>query len=221
MSYLNWPISQVALEIPGATAILFKNKINFCCDGKKTLSDALQQKQLNSDEFLHALEALAKQSQQQQRDYLSWSNKELIEHILQRYHKVHRKQLAELIRLARRVETVHSGHPLCPIGLADHLQKLLHELADHMHKEEAILFPMLSADVAPMVSGPINVMMADHEQHRAEIETLYQLTNDVTPHAEACNTWRALYLGLQEFIRDLNTHIHLENNVLFARTMQQ
>jgi len=33
----------------------------------------------------------------------------------------------------------------------------------------------------------------------------------------ACNTWQALYKGLQTFRRDLMDHIHLENNVLFTQ----
>jgi regulator of cell morphogenesis and NO signaling len=219
MSYLQWPVGQIAIQIPGATALFFKNKINFCCNGDKRLSEVLEQKQLPADDFITQLEGLAQQSQQQV-DYQALDNRELIEHLLQRYHEVHRQQLPELIRLAQRVETVHAEHPLCPKGLAAHLQNMYQELADHMHKEEAILFPMLAAGAPPMVSGPISVMMADHEQHRKEIETIYQLTHQVTPHADACNTWRALYLGLQEFIQDLNTHIHIENDVLFARAMQ-
>jgi regulator of cell morphogenesis and NO signaling len=220
MSYLNWPVSQIAVQIPGASALFFNNKINFCCHGDIPLSEALAQKQIPEESFIAQLEALSQQNQQQV-DYQALDNRELIEHILTRYHEVHRQQLPELIRLAQRVETVHAEHPLCPKGLAAHLQRMQDELADHMHKEEAILFPMLAAGAPPMVSRPISVMMADHEQHRAEIETIYRLTHDVTVHPDACNTWRALYLGLQQFISDLNTHIHIENDVLFARAMQK
>jgi regulator of cell morphogenesis and NO signaling len=35
---------------------------------------------------------------------------------------------------------------------------------------------------------------------------------------EACNTWRALYGGLQAFHEDLTQHIQLENNVLFLNS---
>lgn len=217
MSYLSWPVSQIALQIPGATAILFKKKINFCCDGQKRLGDVLAHKNLDGDAFVKDLEQLERQSQAQPLDYVAMDTIELIRHILVRYHEVHREQLKELIRLAERVETVHSQHPLCPRGLAAHLLKMQRELLDHMDKEERILFPMLTGTMHPMAAGPIRVMMEDHEQHRAEIEKIYALTQDVTPHSEACNTWRALYLGLQEFIRDLNLHIHLENEVLFPR----
>jgi regulator of cell morphogenesis and NO signaling len=33
----------------------------------------------------------------------------------------------------------------------------------------------------------------------------------------ACATWRALYAGLAQLETELMLHIHLENNILFAR----
>jgi regulator of cell morphogenesis and NO signaling len=39
------------------------------------------------------------------------------------------------------------------------------------------------------------------------------------PPANACNTWRALYRGLDELRLDLMQHIHLENNLLFPRAL--
>ena len=38
---------------------------------------------------------------------------------------------------------------------------------------------------------------------------------DLPPASAACNTWRALYLGIGTFKQDLMAHIHLENNILF------
>ncbi|MGL1180974.1 hemerythrin domain-containing protein, partial [Vibrio parahaemolyticus] len=66
----------------------------------------------------------------------------LIDHILTRYHARHREQLPELIRLARRVESVHGDRPECPRGLADHLETMQQELESHMQKEEMVLFPI-------------------------------------------------------------------------------
>lgn len=52
-----------------------------------------------------------------------------------------------------------------------------------------------------------------------QLEELLALTNNITPPADACNTWRALYRGLLEFRNDLMQHIHLENNVLFVNAL--
>ncbi len=216
MNYLSWPVSRVATEVPGATAMLFAHRINFCCQGHLTLSEVLAKRNINQEEFLSDIDELLRR--QQPLDLSSYSNQQLIEHILTRYHQVHRVQLSELIRLSERVEEVHFDKPECPRGLAAHLSRMATELEDHMQKEECVLFPMLQAEQIPMmVSGPISVMMADHQAHLEDIEQIYRLTNEVTLHVGACNTWTALYLGLHEFISDLNMHIHIENNILFTR----
>ncbi len=41
------------------------------------------------------------------------------------------------------------------------------------------------------------------------------------PPLGACNTWRALYLGLQKLRDNLMEHIHLENNLLFVKQEEQ
>lgn len=85
-----------------------------------------------------------------------------------------------------------------------------------MMKEEQILFPLLRRNPVTMATGPISVMHHEHVQHGESIEHIDTLTNNITPPPGACNTWRALYTGLQELKEDLMAHIHLENNVLFA-----
>ena len=216
MSYLDWSVGNIATQLPGASAVLFEHKINFCCDGNKQLMDVVRKKNIDEAAINQALTQLADKNTQTT-DYDSLSNTALIEHIFVRYHQVHRAQLSELIRLAQRVEHVHEQNSKCPLGLAAHLTELKAELESHMQKEEDILFPMLCQEFAPMVSGPISVMKEEHIEHMQGIEKIYSLTNDVSLHAGACNTWTALYLGLQEFITDLNLHIHIENEILFKR----
>ena len=139
----------------------------------------------------------------------------LIDHILERYHAVHREQLPELIRMARRVEAVHREHPDVPAGLADLLEEAEQDLLSHMMKEENILFPMLKAGGNPFVSQPIGMMRAEHTQHAEMLEQLMRLCNNAIPPEGACNTWRALYAGIAQLNDDRINHIHLENNRLF------
>jgi regulator of cell morphogenesis and NO signaling len=141
----------------------------------------------------------------------------LIDHILSRYHAVHHQQLPELIRMARHVEAVHREHPLVPAGLAELLEALEQDLLAHMHKEEAILFPMLKAGGNPYVSQPIHVMRVEHIHHGAMLDRLADLTHNANPPQSACSTWRALYAGIAQLHDDLINHIHIENNILFAQ----
>lgn len=145
------------------------------------------------------------------------SDAELIDHILSRYHEVHREQLPELIRLARKVEQVHQTRADCPHGLGDHLHAMTQALESHMRKEEAVLFPMIGAGNGAMAAMPITVMRGEHDEHGTELQRLAELTNELTAPDDACRTWRALYDGLRAFRADLLAHIQLENDVLFER----
>lgn len=210
-------VGQVARQIPGATALFNRYGLDFCCGGKEPLGRAIAERGLNETEILSALAALVERGS----DEVDWSkatDAALIEHLLTRYHQVHREQLVELIRLASRVEQVHGDRPECPVGLAQHLNAMAHELDAHMQKEEQILFPMLKAGQRALAAGPIHVMRTEHDDHALALQQLYALTDNITLPKGACNTWRALYVGLQAFVDDLKQHIHLENNILFDAT---
>lgn len=139
----------------------------------------------------------------------------LIDHILARYHEVHRAQVPELVELARRVEAAHRGHAEAPVGLADLLVRIGWEMEAHMQKEEQGLFPMLRAGHGMAMA--IELMRDEHEEHMERLRRLDALTHDHTPPADACGTWRTLCAGTARFAADLRAHIRLENEILFAR----
>ncbi|MEC5398969.1 iron-sulfur cluster repair protein YtfE [Uliginosibacterium sp. H1] len=209
-------LGALARSIPGATRIFNEYALDFCCGGKHSLRAAAAERGLDAQAIAERLAALQPQADEQ--DWQQASDEQLIDHILTRYHAVHRMQLPELIRLARRVETVHGeDRAECPVGLADHLEHMLQEMESHMQKEEQVLFPMLLRGLRPMAGGPIAVMRHEHDEHGVALQRLADLTDDITLPRGACNTWRALYVGLRAFRQDLMEHIHLENNVLFER----
>jgi len=206
-------IGQIAVELPGATAVFRRLKLDFCCGGQISLRQAVADKKLDLTAVVRELDAL------QRSDALptTVTPTALIDHILTRYHAVHREQLPELIRMARRVEAVHRDSPDVPTGLAELLEQAQEELLDHMQKEEEIIFPNLKAGGTAMVAYPIGIMRQEHTSHGAMLEHLMALTNDAQPPQGACNTWRALYAGIAQLGDDLINHIHLENNVLFPQ----
>ncbi|WP_313313252.1 iron-sulfur cluster repair protein YtfE [Pulveribacter sp.] len=206
-------IGQIAVQLPGATAVFRRLKLDFCCGGQVSLRQATAEKGLDLQAVVQELSAL------QRPDTLpeAGTPAELVQHIISRYHEVHRQQLPELIHMARRVEAVHRGNPDVPAGLADVLEDMEQELLSHMHKEEAILFPMLARGGNDFVAQPIGVMRSEHNDHGEALEHIARLTTDMNPPPGACNTWRALYSGLAQLADDLVNHIHLENNVLFPQ----
>lgn len=213
---LDQSLGSIACDIPGATRVFHRHRLDFCCGGGKSLREATARKGLDADAVAGELLALTA-CPGLGRDWRQASSAELIDHILHRFHDRHRIQLPELVRLARRVEHVHGDRPDCPVGLANHLDNMQRELDSHMMKEEQILFPLLRQDMHAGVGGPVSVMRVEHDQHGDALEVINTLTHNITPPDNACNTWRALYRGLEELREDLMQHIHLENNVLFSR----
>jgi regulator of cell morphogenesis and NO signaling len=60
-------------------------------------------------------------------------------------------------------------------------------------------------------------MEAEHESTGAAMEQIRTLTRDYVPPRDACTTYRVTLLELEAFERDLHTHVHLENNILFPK----
>lgn len=214
-------LGKLARRIPGATAVFREHDLDFCCGGNKSLRAAAEERGLDAARIEEELQAVVAARHDQERDWSQASPRELIDHILTRFHAVHRQQYPEAVRLARKVEQAHGARPDCPHGLGDQLQFMQDELEMHMRKEEMVLFPALLKGIkGAAVQGPIFMMMHEHESHGEGLQRVLQLTNDLTLPRDACVTWRALYLALRTLREDLMFHIHLENNILFADALE-
>jgi regulator of cell morphogenesis and NO signaling len=206
-------VGEIAANMPGATSVFRRLGIDFCCHGDMRLDEAARRRGIDVALIADELSRL----DETQSLALPEDTGALIDHILTRYHEVHRQQMPELITLSRRVEQVHAGKPGVPAGLADLLQQALGELEVHMRKEELILFPAMRRQGAGPLDGPISQMRHDHVDHGEVLERVAELTDDFTLPEGACGTWRALYAGAAQLRDDLIEHIHIENNILFPR----
>jgi regulator of cell morphogenesis and NO signaling len=205
-------VAEIAASLPGATAVFRRHKLDFCCGGGAALADAAANRGADLPAIEQELAALVQTAAAAPEE-----TAELIELIVTRFHETHRRELPELIRLARRVEAVHGDREGAPVGLAAVLEDLRTELESHMAKEEQVLFPMMLRGGHPMITHPIGAMRHEHEETGELLHRVGHLTDGGTPPEGACNTWRALYAGTRKFTDDLMEHIHLENNVLFPR----
>lgn len=212
--FANRTLADIASTLPGATVLFRAEKLDFCCGGKVSLASAMADKQRDPGPLVAKLEALAATAtpSDEPQDVDG-----LIDMIIERYHETHRREVPELVKLARRVEAVHRDNPDVPVGLADFLEHIGAELESHMQKEEQILFPMMRSGGHPMIGGPISVMLAEHVDHGENLRKLEAITNDFEPPVGACTTWRALYSGAKKLTDDVMEHIHTENNKLFPR----
>jgi len=117
--------------------------------------------------------------------------------------------------------------------VAELFQRIAQDLNLHLSKEERILFPFIKELVKARETGsemvkhlvgeiinPIRVMEMDHEQLGEDLDLIRKLTSDFTLPAGACNSYTILFKKLEQFENDMQTHVHLENNILFPKSLQ-
>ncbi|HED66910.1 MAG TPA: iron-sulfur cluster repair protein YtfE [Planctomycetes bacterium] len=212
-------LADLATKHTAASRVFHAHGLDFCCHGQIPLSQACTAANLDPNAILDEIRAATRSDEPSE----SWDERplpELIDHILTAYHEDHRSELPRLIEMAEKVERVHAEKPTCPAGLAANLHAIQADLDMHMMKEEEILFPLIRSGRGQMAGGPIQVMEREHEDVARLLERQRELTSNYNPPEEACNTWRALFLGCKDLERALMEHIHLENNVLFPRALR-
>ena len=153
-------LGELAAALPGGTGVFRAAKLDYCCGGGISLRDAAAAKSLDLGDLVAKLDALGANAAP---GVAPRETNALIEHIVTRYHEAHRRELPELIRLARRVEAVHRDNPSAPIGLTGRLERLLGELTAHVQKEDLVLFPRMRRGGDSRLEGPIALMLAEHE----------------------------------------------------------
>lgn len=214
-------VGQIATEHPLATRVFARHNIDFCCGGGRPLGEVCAKRGLDPTTVLSEIEReLATPSGSEVR----WDEApidDLLEHILTAYHAPLHEELPRLETMARKVVEVHGDkRPDTFPQLLSVFVALKAELEQHLLKEEQILFPMIKSGQGAMAGGPISVMEDEHVNAGDALKRLRELTDDYQVPEEACNTWRALWHGLAALEESLHQHIHLENNILFPRTLQ-
>lgn len=215
-------VAELAALSPAAIRVFEDHGIDFCCGGAKPLAEACREKQVDPAALLAALEAALRAAPPAAgENWRAAPLEALIDHILEHHHAYLR---AELPRLRGRMAAVRAAHGERDGARLEELDRVLsglrQELEMHMHKEELILFPAIRRG-EPWIRQPIALMEMEHESAGAALASLRRLTSGYQPPQHACATYRALYSGLEELEKDLHVHIHLENNILFPRAIQE
>lgn len=214
-------VGQIATEYPLATRVFARHNIDYCCGGGSSLGEVCNQNGLELDAILTEIQNEIKTQESTDNQWDNEPLTDLIDHILAIYHRPLDEEMPRLESMVRKVYNVHGDkNPEMFSELRQVYLALISELKMHMMKEEQILFPMIKRGDGGMANGPINVMLQEHDYVGNVLKRIRELTNNYQVPEEACNTWRALWYGLEAFEEALHQHIHLENNILFPRALK-
>lgn len=223
-------VGQLVAERPGRARVFERLGIDYCCGGRRTLSEACLAQGLNVQTVIAELrEGDRKSAAVDEAHWAAVPLEELITNILDTHHAYLRRELPRLTEITAKVRGVHGERHPELAEVQETYNALRAELELHMTKEERVLFPMIKAMESSQilegahggsVRNPIRVMQHEHDSAGAALAHLRKLTRDFEPPADGCNTYRAMLHSLAELEADLHQHIHKENNILFPRAME-
>ena len=226
-------VREIALEQPTSIRVFEQFGIDYCCGGRKPLSEACMAGNLEVNAVIAALEAAAKKPAPDIENWTDKSLESLISHIVTTHHVYVKRELPRLAQLAEKVVNRHGATKLELPIIAAALGQLDNELTQHLTKEETVLFPYVTSleksvsqgTARPQscfgtVANPIAMMSEEHDAAGSLIAEIRRLSKNFTTPEDACPTFHAFYDGLREFEQDLHQHIHLENNILFPRAIE-
>ena len=225
-------VRELALEVPNATRVFERLKIDYCCGGGRNIAEACAAVGVRIDELSRLLDE-AGAAQDDARNYGTGPLADLVRHILDTHHVYTREESARIQALLEKVCGKHGANHPHLLEVRELFLKLDADLQPHLFKEEQILFPYIlrleaartaggMPPFAPFgtVNNPVRMMMFEHDTAGDLLREIRTAARDFEVPEDACMTFRALFRALEEFEADLHQHIHLENNVLFPRAVE-
>jgi regulator of cell morphogenesis and NO signaling len=213
------------------TATVFKaHGIDFCCKGGRSVSEVCESKNLDPQVLLEEVRQAAASTEQPGADYHHWPLDLLADYVEKKHHRYVATKSPELVQYLDKLCKVHGERHPELFDIRDEFAHVASELAAHMQKEEMILFPFVrklateQQPARPMfgtVQNPIDMMMHEHTVEGERLARIAELSNQYTPPADGCTTYRVAFAMLKEFEDDLHLHIHLENNIMFPRAIER
>jgi regulator of cell morphogenesis and NO signaling len=233
INLLNETVGSLVAQDYKASAVFAKYKIDFCCKGGHTLADACETKQLDVQAVQKELASVMEQGQNDGLQFNTWPLDLLVDYIEKKHHRYVAEKIPLLQAWLEKLCRVHGGRHPELFEIHSTFEASANDLRSHMQKEEMILFPMIRRMVRSKLDGqpqqnppfftvknPIAMMHQEHDTEGERFRLIEQLTNNYTPPADACTTYRVAFATLKEFETDLHTHIHLENNILFPKAIE-
>jgi regulator of cell morphogenesis and NO signaling len=215
-----------------AAGVFERFGIDFCCGGRRSLEEACRSADADLAAVTDALDDLPPSSDEDD-DVTRWPLDRLIERIESTHHAYIRSASPTIGNYLARLRDVHGArHPELH-RVAALFDQLSVDLAQHLLKEEQVLFPYVRDLVdhaaqpcgvlqSPFgtVENPIRMMEREHREAADELRIIRELTNSYAAPADGCTMYIVCMLELARFERDLHRHVHLENNVLFPRAIE-
>ncbi len=219
---MNTSLGDLIIEDPRRSRVLETFGLDYCCNGHRSLTDAVAETDLDLGDVAAALDL---PDAPESTVALPAENAALAHDIVDTHHAYMWAEMPRLKALVDKVYGVHGDRHPELAGVAAAYTKAVTALDPHMTTEERVVFPAITRmektqAAGESLSGQIDELRAEHEAVGELLKEIRTLTSDFAVPADACASYQMMLKGLEEMELDLHEHIHKENNVLFPRVLE-
>ena len=225
-------LGDIVVKFPNAGEIFKLHRIDFCCGGDQLLAEAAIEHSLDVTRVLDEINRSYDEFQQQGGEIVDWTAvplAQLIDHIVNTHHAYLRQVFGPVTELTTKILRVHGKHHGDVLSKVHRLFSTLRiDMEEHMIKEEETVFPQVieyekhpSKDKLDAVICAVEELDREHDSAGDIVKQMRKVTDNYKLPEDACGTFTRTFEQLQEIESDIFRHIHLENNVLFARLIQE
>ena len=215
------------------TATVFKNhSIDFCCNGNRSIDEACKSENIDSQQLINELNEVLNDTSEKAVGFNHWPLDLLADYIEKTHHRYCERKINEIKPYLEKITKAHGEQHPELIEINELFKETAGKMSVHMKKEELILFPFIrkmtkvkstgEALTAPKfgsVESPIDIVMEDHNEEGERFQRIRALSQNYTVPEDGCATYKVTFAMLNEFEDDLHQHIHLENNILFPKSI--
>lgn len=222
-------VKDIVNEMPKASDVFKRHRIDFCCGGAIPLNQAAAENSVDINELTQELSELYKRgSRSENREvWTDSSSEDIIRHIQEKYHDPLREELAQLSPYVTKVSKVHGGNHPELVRVRELFFALKNELLEHTQKEDDRTFPLIlkleegNVENRDEIINEIIELEKEHDVAGNILKELREVTSDFALPMDACGTYTLVYKRLEMLESETFMHVHLENNILFPRYIEQ
>lgn len=221
------PVGEIVAGDVRTAGVFTKAGIDFCCGGKKSLSQSCSEAGVDMETLMDELDTVTSEPVDYTKNYQAWDPGFLADYIVNTHHQFVARNLPELLFYTRKIASVHGERHAELHEVAELFGQIDAELRQHLLQEEKVLFPAIkrmstqpSEKDRAIVHSEISRMAGEHDFVGGAMDKINKLTANYQVPEDGCNTYRVALAGLKAFEEDLHLHVHLENNILFTKALE-
>ena len=184
-------LSEIALNRHEIIPVLEKYGLDFCCRGRKTLSEACAEKNISLSKVKEDLQ-LAVKSSKPMLPFTEMNAEQLISYILIHHHFYVKNTLPVIINHLEKIVTKHGDRYPNMNKVLQLFNAVKGELEPHMQNEETVLFPRIKEiatlslqdkeiNFAPdYINLPIEIMETEHDNAGQLLFEIRHITKNYT-----------------------------------------